>query len=232
MGRKDFEIWFKYVISLPRVQSKRDELHYLDESCSDALYHCFKECLCEMFWGSLQEYGVACLQSSGKHLTQHFTSLERDKSVGIRQRFIVTLLNGTKVKAVLDEPKLIETLYTVENIYTKLGPEFMLSLDIAIASGGSEAIAESFYAVMDTQPQQCHQSNKIMELRTKIDWLVPYIGNNTDNLVEGIAEQYLQRHSSPLLRDPRSIKNFFKRDRKSKVIHRIKNMPVKYPYLL
>ena len=49
MGRKDFEIWFKYVISLPHVQKKRAELDNLDESCSDALYHCFKECLCEMF---------------------------------------------------------------------------------------------------------------------------------------------------------------------------------------
>ena len=232
MGRKDFEIWFKYVISLPHVQRKRAELHYLDESCADALYHCFKECLCEMFWGNLQEYGVACMQSSGKHLTQHFTSLERDSSVGIRQTFTLTLLDGKKVKAVLDEPMLIEKLYTVESIYTKLGPEFMLSLDVAIASGGSEAIAESFYAVMDTQRQRCHQSNKIMELRTKIDWLVPYIGNCTDNLIEGIAQKYLQRHSSPLLRDPRSIRNFFKRGRKSKVIHRIKNMPVKYPYLL
>ncbi len=37
MGRKDFNIWFKYVISLPHVQRKRDDLHFLGESCSDAL---------------------------------------------------------------------------------------------------------------------------------------------------------------------------------------------------
>ncbi len=172
------------------------------------------------------------MQSSGKPLVQHFTSLEKDTSAGIRQKFILTLLDGKKVKAVLDEPKLIETLYTTEKIYTKLGLEFMLSLDVAIASGGSEAIAESFYAMMDTQRQRCHQSNKIMELRTKIDWLLPCIGNNTDNLIEGIAKKYLERHSSPLLRDPRSIRNFFQRGRNSKVNHRIKNMPVKYPYLL
>ncbi|CAB3980634.1 Hypothetical predicted protein [Paramuricea clavata] len=145
MGRKDFEVWFRYIISLPHVQKKKDELHhYLDVSCSDALYHCFKECLCEMFWGNLNEYGVACMQSSGKYLSEYFVSLERDKSPGIRQTFVLTLLNGKKIKAVLDESKLIEMLYTVESIYTKLGPEFMLSLDIAMASGGSEAIAESF----------------------------------------------------------------------------------------
>ena len=55
----------------------------------------------------------------------------------------------------------------------------MLSLDIAMASGGSEAIAESFYAIMDTQRQRCHQSNKILGLRTKLDWLLPQIGNKT-----------------------------------------------------
>ncbi len=232
MGRKDFEAWFRYIISLPHVQKKKNELHYLDASCSDALYHRFKECLCEMFWGSLKEYGVACMQSSGKYLSEHFVSLERDQSTGIRQTFILTLLNGKKIKAALDESKLIEILYTVESIYIKLGPELMLSLDIAVASGGSEAIAESFYAIMDTQRQRCHQSNKILELRTKLDWLLPQIGNNTDNLVEGIARKYLDSHNSPMLRDPRSIRNYFRRNNQSKVIHRIKNMPPKYPYLL
>jgi hypothetical protein len=46
MGRKDFQVWFRYIISLPHVQKKKDKLHYLDVSCSDALYHRFKECVC------------------------------------------------------------------------------------------------------------------------------------------------------------------------------------------
>ena len=40
-------------------------------------------------------------------------------------------------------------LHTVESVYTKLGPELILSLNIPMASGGSEAIAEIFF--MDTQ---------------------------------------------------------------------------------
>ena len=234
MGKKEFKIWFRYVIALPHVQKKIDDFKYLNESCSDFVYHRFKECFCEMFWGSLREYDVSCMQllPSAKQLTQHFTTMKGDNSVGIRQIFTLTLLNGEKDKGVLDESKLIKIMFTVESIYSKLGPEFMLSLDIAIASGGSEAIAESFYGMMDAQRQRCHQSNEIMELRTKIDWLVPSIGNNTDNLVEGIAQKYLEIHSSPLLQDPRSIKNYFQRKNQSKVVHRIKNMPVKYPYLL
>eukprot|EP00794_Sanderia_malayensis_P008611 gene8611-9538_t len=86
MGREQFQIWFKYVISLPHVQEKKDNFEFLDESCSDVVFHHFKKCLCEM------------------------------------------------------------AMYTVESVYSKLGLEFMLSLDIAIATGGTEAIAESFYA--------------------------------------------------------------------------------------
>jgi hypothetical protein len=66
----------------------------------------------------------------------------------------------------------------------------------------------------------------------KLNVLLPQIGNNTDNLVEGIARKYLDSHNSPMLRDPRSIRNYFRRNNQSKVIHRIKNMPPKYPYLL
>ena len=58
-----------------------------------------------------------------------------------------------------------------------------------------------------------------------INWLLPHIGNNTDNLVEGIAQKYLESHNSPMLRDPRSIRNYMIRNNQSKVIHRIKNTP-------
>ena len=98
----------------------------------------------------------------------------------------MTLLNGKQIKAVVDEPVLIETLYNVKEIYSRIGPEFMIALDVALANGGSEAIAESFYSVMDAQKQRCHQSNPIMELGTKIDWLLPHVGNHTERLVEEI----------------------------------------------
>ena len=107
MGRKEYEVWFTYIISLPHVQKKKDELHYFTASCADTLYHRVKECLCEMFWGNLKEYGVACMQSSGQYLSEHFVSLEKDESTGIRQTFTLTLLNGKKIKAVLDESKVV-----------------------------------------------------------------------------------------------------------------------------
>ena len=62
----------------------------------------------------------------------------------IRQIFRLTLLNGKQVKAILDELVLIETLYNVKEIYSTIGPEFMIALDVALATSGSEAIVESF----------------------------------------------------------------------------------------
>ena len=61
------------------------------------------------------------MQSSGQYISEHVVSLEKDESTGIRQTFTLTLLNGKKIKAVLDESKLVEILCTVESVYTKLG---------------------------------------------------------------------------------------------------------------
>lgn len=234
IGKQMFRTWFKYVVSLSHVKAKADNYGRLDESCAEAVYQCFKEVLCELCWGDLREYGIGCfLAESGKPLKQYFTSLAPDTSTStIRQIFRLTLLNGKQVKAVLDEPVLIETLYNVKEIYSRIGPEFMIALDVALATGGSEAIAESFYSVMDAQKQRCHQSNRIMELRAKIDWLLPHVGNHKERLVEGIAKKFLENHRSPLLKDSRSIAKYFRRNRQSKVIYRIANSCVKYPHLL
>ncbi len=95
--------------------------------------------------GAISEYGIGCLSIGGKPLNQHFVSFVPDSSVaGIRQPFKLILLNGKEVVSFLDEPLLVKTLFTVKEVYSKIGPEFMIALNVAIASGGSEAIAESF----------------------------------------------------------------------------------------
>ncbi len=183
---------------LPHVQENAERYVRMEEDCPEAVFHSFKEVVCELFWSSLRKYGISCLIVAKKPLTQHFTSLAPAPTVtGIRQTFNLMLLDGKKVNAVLDETKLIDVLYTVKDVYSKVGPEYMVALDVALASGGSEAIVEGFYSVMAIQKQRCHQSNRMIELRSKIDWLVPYVGCNTDKLVDGIAKLYLEKHTSP-----------------------------------
>ncbi len=71
----------------------------------------------------------------------------------------------------------------------------MIALDVALASGSSEVLAESFYSVMSIQKQRSRQSNTMIELRTKIDWLLPYVGNCTENIEAGIAKKYMDKRS-------------------------------------
>ena len=108
--------------------------------------------MCELIWGDLREYGIGCFSvESGKPLKQYFNSLATyPSSSSIRQGFSLTLLNRKKVKAVFDKPVLIETLYDEKEVYSKIGPEFMIALDVDLATGGSEAVAESFYSVIWT----------------------------------------------------------------------------------
>ena len=167
LRKKEYCTWFRYVTMLPHVQENAERYVRMEEDCAEAVFHSFKEVVCELFWGSLRKYGISCLIVAKKPLTQH-----------------------------------------------------------------SEAIVEGFYSAMAIQKQRCHRSNRMIELRSKIDWLVPYVGCNTDKLVDGIAKLYLEKHTSPLLKDPRSISSYFKRNQKSKVVHRMKNAAVKYDYSL
>ena len=76
IGKKMFRTWFKYIVSLSHVEAKAGNYGRLDESCTEAVYQCFKEVLCKFFLGNRREYEIGCfLAESGKPLKQYFTSL-------------------------------------------------------------------------------------------------------------------------------------------------------------
>lgn len=97
--------------------------------------------------------------------------------------------------------QVIRMLYTNELLFTKAGPIAMTSFDIAMAMGGSEAIVESFYSVMDTQ-KQVRQHHVTLEERTILDWATSNVLNSEDIIakaakfyVDGsMAEPRLSRH--------------------------------------
>lgn len=59
--------------------------------------------------------------------------------------------------AVLDEPRLVKILFTAEDVYSKIGSEYMIALDVALASGGSKDIVESSYSKMAVHKQRSHR---------------------------------------------------------------------------
>jgi hypothetical protein len=67
-------------------------------------------------------------------------------------------------------------MYTVEALYNRAGQVAMTALDVALSMGGSEAIVESFYSIMDTQ-RQVRQHHETLEVRSIMDWATENVLN-------------------------------------------------------
>ena len=74
---------------------------------------------------------------------------------------------------VLQEDAVIHALYTDSSFYSLVGQEFCLLFDIMYAKTGTEALAESFYRVVEKQEMEGKQSLDVVALRSKIDWCLP-----------------------------------------------------------
>ncbi len=69
------------------------------------------------------------------------------------------------VLAELNEEAVYQTIYCDEKVFDAMGIEGCVAMDIALAKGGTEAIAESFYSVMKSQQCIGSQSDEILSLR-------------------------------------------------------------------
>ena len=125
--------------------------------------------------------------------------------------FQVEFTNSKKMKVLFDEQIFIESLYTDSSLYSVLGQEFCLIFDIFYSKSGTEAVAESFYRVVEKQEMEGGQTMGILMNRVKIDWCLPSVIQCESALTE-IAKLYinggkelgLSRHHIPLYRDRRS----------------------------
>jgi hypothetical protein len=151
--------------------------------------------------------------------------------------FRVQLSCGTTLEVVLEEDAIIHALYTDSSFYTLVGQEFCLLFDIMYAKTGTEAVAESFYRIVEKQEMEGKQSLNVLALRSKIDWCLPPVLQCDSALtemahmyIEGDKKRGLKKHYVPVYRDKRSIKNRFTDC--SKVVDRIKKTPAKFPFLL
>ncbi|CAB3994774.1 Hypothetical predicted protein, partial [Paramuricea clavata] len=105
--------------------------------------------------------------------------------------------SNAKSKQVLTnwvESKVASLLYTNEILYDKAGSVAMTAFDIATSIGGSEAIVESFYSVMDTQ-RQVRQLHTTLENRTILDWATSNM-LNLEDVISKAAKLYVDGSSS------------------------------------
>ena len=81
--------------------------------------------------------------------------------------------DGKEYTVRLHEQNVYQSSYADPEIYSIAKPPSYALLDIVLAKGGPEAIAESFYATMRSQQQGGGQLNETLTRRAKLMWCLP-----------------------------------------------------------
>ncbi|CAB4015439.1 Hypothetical predicted protein [Paramuricea clavata] len=79
--------------------------------------------------------------------------------------YSLTFGSEKPIHAELNEAAVYDSIYCDEEIYSAIGIEGCVTIDIALAKGGTEAVVESFYSIMKSQQSTRGQSNETLALR-------------------------------------------------------------------
>ena len=181
----------------------------LDESFADVIFWKLKAFLIKVIWGKeFEQFFCKCFKKvCGEKLVsmpiprgQFVTTFSVEKDgFDLRDKFRVTLSDGSSSIYVLQEDQLIQMLYTNPTFYQAVGREFCIIYDIIYdifyAKAGTEAMAESFYRVMDAQEKDGGQSQEVLTMRTKLDWCLPSI-MQCEKALSGMAKLYIEGDKS------------------------------------
>ena len=161
-GTEEFKFYFKEVCALKHIKELNDDR--FDERMHSSVLHDWKGCIRYLVWHKdMKGILLLCLKPEDENgITTQLkgdceTSLMKLEHVQSEMAqlhtnsiFLFEFANHSPFRASIDEEEVIRMLYTNELLFTKAGPIAMTSFDIVMAMGGSEAIVESFYSVMDT----------------------------------------------------------------------------------
>ena len=155
----------------------------------------------------------------------------------IDQWFSLTFSSGKTVRARIDEEFVFTSMYLNEDVVKSLGKEMCISLDIALAVSGCEAIVEGFYSLVSAHKKKGGQSNEVLTERAIVDWSLPHPASCPATMraiaklyTEGDDSHNLPRHRLPVFGDVRgrASGNY----EISKVVDRIKNERPRCPHVL
>jgi len=99
--------------------------------------------------------------------------------------------NGKQHNVRLHEQNFYSSFYAREDLYGIAKAPSCAILDIVLAKGGPEAIAESYYGAMRAQQQSGGQSNETLARRTKPNWCLPSL-NKCDDIIKESVSVYLK----------------------------------------
>eukprot|EP00794_Sanderia_malayensis_P018565 gene18565-20427_t len=115
--------------------------------------------------------------------------------------------------------------------------EACLALDVALASGGCEAIVEGFYSVVKAHTMSGGQSNKVLMERSVVDWSLPHpiscpktIAKIGQLYTNGSKSLGISKHRVPVFFDERE--RAARKYKVSKVVDRITSNIPRCPFLV
>lgn len=220
-GREEFQELVNHISRLPQIGELKEILCMDEELFVDEIFTKLKNCLASIIWDTnFQSVGIKIFNniSTGQNIVvsndsfvTKFVDFE-DSSFSLDKRFTLKTSDGNEFKVTINEKNLYYELFENRTLIQMIGREASIVLDFTFNMGGSEAIAESYYRVMETQRFDGGQSNEILDMRTLIDWSLPNVVA-CPNTVSRIASSYRSKnHRSP------NVKN--KINMNSKVIKR------------
>ena len=155
-----------------------------------------------------------------------------EESINLESVFVMRFSNGVVQKVRLSERCFYKSFYSNKDLYDIVQPPSCALLDIALAKGGPEAIAESFYNSMRHQQQSGGQSNSTLVRRTKVNWCLPSL-KNCESIIKESVCLYLEGDNT--IKAHRVNSFFSSRANKydcSKVVDRVQSERGRCPFLV
>lgn len=93
------------------------------------------------------------------------------------------------LEACMNEEEVVKMMYNEGSLYKQVGQMAITTFDIAMSMGGSEAIVESFFNLMETQ-RQARQHHVTLEARSILDWAMSNV-LNLEDVIRDAAKLYV-----------------------------------------
>ena len=165
-GVEEFNSFFKVVCNLPHVRalSDSDSSLMLLPHNSVIVFKRLKDTLENIIWFGLGNRVELFVDLKGDSVPEfkesHLVSIIALDSESLDQVFSLEFASGVVVKAKLQEDNLIASFYNDKIIFESLGKEMCISLDVALAASGCEAIVEGFYSVVTAHKKSGGQGKR------------------------------------------------------------------------
>ena len=143
--------------------------------------------------------------------------------------FELEFSNGKKFEVRLHEQSVYKSFYSNEEVCGIAKPPSCALIDVVLAKGGPEAIAESYYSAMRAQQQSGGQTNQTLARRTKLNWCLPSL-KNCESIIKESVQLYLKGDDE--MRPHRQRAFFSEKYCVSKVVDRVDSDAGRCPFLV